>query len=521
MSEQDNRSANSSFCSICESFLNGKNGKESVPSLTRTLDTIANDLAKDEGLRTRMGIDSPSIWPSLRQLWKFLVEQVTAHEDDISTRTLVVSLCRFTRNLVAGVPQNQQNAFENEPDLRRILYTYSSWSSTQDPESYSSARSAVQVLSNMVTTNEILLSHLWDTCMNLPEEQVIFIRYLASPDGRTILFLLILLVNCIHGSRPRQALLAKTRVGARICIALLDRMVDLYDAEESSDGSKAFDYGYHVFAHLFDGGFAHQLYESLKVADEIIAPHQTILLKLLDSYLQSLHSPSVLMGMCPMLTTCFFELSTFSQEALKSAIGTGAVENDGVLATPETLDIILPRVCEALVLVTQCLASILLFFENLITPEISEASLRTLVKDRVSSNGQVIALSAVELLRLLDVFLPRINFGKPVLEHEADQTLRSSVAADPTGFSYLKRDLVRLLGILCHKDKKVQDSIRDNDGITVIMNMCVVDERNPYLREHAIFTLHNLLEENQENQAVVNSIQLSAAWNEDGTLHDR
>ena len=40
-----------------------------------------------------------------------------------------------------------------------------------------------------------------------------------------------------------RGLIAETRVGARICITLLDRMVTLYDAEDSSDGGKAFDFG--------------------------------------------------------------------------------------------------------------------------------------------------------------------------------------------------------------------------------------------------------------------------------------
>ena len=38
------------------------------------------------------------------------------------------------------------------------------------------------------------------------------------------------------------------------------------------------------------------------------------------------------------------------------------------------------------------------------------------------------------------------------------------------------------------------------------------------LREHAIFTLHNLLGENEENQDVVNSVQPSKRWGQDGTL---
>lgn len=47
------------------------------------------------------------------------------------------------------------------------------------------------------------------------------------------------------------------------------------------------------------------------------------------------------------------------------------------------------------------------------------------------------------------------------------------------GFAYLKRDIVRLLGILCDHDTFVQDRVRDCGGIPVIMNMCVVDDQNP------------------------------------------
>ena len=47
------------------------------------------------------------------------------------------------------------------------------------------------------------------------------------------------------------------------------------------------------------------------------------------------------------------------------------------------------------------------------------------------------------------------------------------------GFSYVKRDLVRLLGALCAGENVVQDRVRACGGIPVVMNLCVVDERNP------------------------------------------
>lgn len=58
------------------------------------------------------------------------------------------------------------------------------------------------------------------------------------------------------------------------------------------------------------------------------------------------------------------------------------------------------------------------------------------------------------------------------------------------GFAYLKRDLVRLLGILCSSDTSVQDRVRLCGGIPVVMNLCVVDDRNPctYLSLRTLFS---------------------------------
>ncbi|KAG1741090.1 spinocerebellar ataxia type 10 protein domain-containing protein [Suillus lakei] len=509
--DSDQYSLNVRFCEICAGFLS-KSGKDSVPSLTRALDTIASDLARNEDLRIRMGSDNPSIWPSLQQLWNFLADYPSADADVAELRILVVSVARFTRNLVAGVAMNQQNAFGVEPALRRILHLYSSWSAFQVADSFPATRMAVQALSNIVTTNEDLTSRLWNTYLALPEEQVVLIRLLGSPDHKTVLSLLVLMVNCIHDSTERRSLLTKARVGARICITLLDRVVLLYDAEESSDGAKAFDYGYHLFAHLFDGGFAPDLYNSLSVEGEVIAQHQTTLLKFLDSYLQSSQTYPVHCDMCPMLSEIFHSLSLYSQSAITRAINsTNSEPLDSSNEHPQELDLLLPKTCEALVLATQCIVKISLLSEDPRTVDSSATDLRAIFRDATSTD---------ELLRLLDAFLPRIYFGKTVIDPVTDRTIPSSVAG-PSGFSYLKRDLVRLVGVLCHRDKTFQDRIRVCGGIHVIMNMCVVDERNPYLREHAILALRNLLDGNKENQDEVNSIQPSGYWDEAGVLHEK
>lgn len=64
--------------------------------------------------------------------------------------------------------------------------------------------------------------------------------------------------------------------------------------------------------------------------------------------------------------------------------------------------------------------------------------------------------------------------------------MKSPLAADsdaptgnPSGFAYVKRDLIKLLGALAHKDREVQDRLRTSGGVEVILNHCVIDENNP------------------------------------------
>jgi ataxin-10 len=100
-----------------------------------------------------------------------------------------------------------------------------------------------------------------------------------------------------------------------------------------------------------------------------------------------------------MLTACFFELCTFSAQAVRKSIGTGSIDN---MATPSDLsghgafDLLLPKACEALVLVTQCLVSAMLEFEeSYIIGNASKDELALLIRGAVSPNGQDIAVCAI------------------------------------------------------------------------------------------------------------------------------
>ena len=252
---------------------------------------------------------------------------------------------------------------------------------------------------------------------------------------------------------------------------------------------------------------------------------------------------------------------------------------------------LLPSACEALVLMTQCLVTFALTSEDEefdFPPGDNPKDFlnAATVEEGIGMPEIIIGVSRwmlwaergvdccfAGLLQRFDRLLPRVMFGKPVdlstlplPQGVGHQTHPASTTAAPpkdsatddegrvkAGFSYVKRDLVRLLGVLCAEEKAVQDRVRACGGIPVVMNLCVVDERNPCeslsftwasifrllsiecppiavlrtlsfgprdssqaltpynrfpdLREHAIFTLHNLLEGNTENQRAVDRIR--------------
>uniref|UniRef100_A0A0E0IK51 Ataxin-10 domain-containing protein n=1 Tax=Oryza nivara TaxID=4536 RepID=A0A0E0IK51_ORYNI len=74
-----------------------------------------------------------------------------------------------------------------------------------------------------------------------------------------------------------------------------------------------------------------------------------------------------------------------------------------------------------------------------------------------------------------------------------------------------RRDVVAVIANCLHRSKKVQDEVRHLDGIILLLQQCVVDEENPYLREWGLFAVKNLLEGNEENQKEVSGLKMQEA----------
>ncbi|XP_027161752.1 ataxin-10 [Coffea eugenioides] len=74
-----------------------------------------------------------------------------------------------------------------------------------------------------------------------------------------------------------------------------------------------------------------------------------------------------------------------------------------------------------------------------------------------------------------------------------------------------RRDIVAILGNCAYHRKRVQDEVREKNGILLLLQQCVLDEDNPFLREWGIWSVRNLLEGNAENQQVVADLEIQGS----------
>ncbi|KAG8746087.1 hypothetical protein FRC10_006190 [Ceratobasidium sp. 414] len=242
------------------------------------------------------------------------------------------------------------------------------------------------------------------------------------------------------------------------------------------------------------------------IPDGTISPHQITLLKLLDGYTQtSDYMPSTNPSVDDFLAQTLLPL-LHTSNAWMSADSNGQPNEN------------LPQVATAIVLISQMLANVLMAEQLAWEKSADGARNRPILEHLKSPKAPYVEL-IIDVLRQLDQLLPRIQFGKvkPQLSAPSPNEL---VPPDVSGFQFVKRDLVRLLGILVHDDRSVQNRIRERGGVQVVLSLCAVDERNPYIREHALFTLRNLLHKNKENQDVVKELEPMGRWDENGVLTD-
>ncbi|KAL0357452.1 UNVERIFIED_CONTAM: Ataxin-10 [Sesamum calycinum] len=114
------------------------------------------------------------------------------------------------------------------------------------------------------------------------------------------------------------------------------------------------------------------------------------------------------------------------------------------------------------------------------------------------------------LITLLRDLEPPAIIRKAMIHNEAKDGTTSQL------FKYcpyrgFRRDVVAIIGNCSYRKKLVQDEIRELDGILLLLQQCVTDEDNPFLREWGIWSMRNVLEGNTENQQLVANLELQGS----------
>ncbi|KAK4346995.1 hypothetical protein RND71_033334 [Anisodus tanguticus] len=111
------------------------------------------------------------------------------------------------------------------------------------------------------------------------------------------------------------------------------------------------------------------------------------------------------------------------------------------------------------------------------------------------------------LLDLLRDLEPPTTIRKAMKQDQIKEgAISSSFKCSP--YQGFRRDIVAILGNCAYRRRHVQDEIRDKNGIPLLLQQCVVDDDNPFLREWGIWCVRNLLEGNAENQGAVADLEL-------------
>lgn len=132
-------------------------------------------------------------------------------------------------------------------------------------------------------------------------------------------------------------------------------------------------------------------------------------------------------------------------------------------------------------------------------------------EDSVDAVDILLSSGLVELLLCLLGELDPPGIIKKSLKQGEEQDRASSYPSKPCLYQGFRRDIVAVIGNCAYGRKHVQDGIRHKNGIPLLLQQCVTDEDNPYLREWGIWCVRNLLEQNTENQRAVAELELQGS----------
>ncbi|XP_064473246.1 ataxin-10-like isoform X2 [Ornithodoros turicata] len=429
------------------------------PSATTVARTL-QEFNKEVTSKNNSKILSTEKWQSLGSI---LVGAASCLDDNNGIKSIhrpLVDTFRFMRNACAGIVDNVISVVSQPALLNSTVQLVRHFSEGQanvpvnDSAGIAALQCGLQFLGNLVSSCDEAKELVWKAMF--VQDPSLFSKLLADKDAKVRLHSSMLLYNCLSPERC-QALLAD--MSSSVTISCLTDMLARADSEWS-----LFTLGL-----LVQNDFFHHVYPVLDLKSRCVILDVIIdkLDKLEAEGEDSIISSSLLEYLCEHFR--------------------GRVMDIVKTAQPEAMHDDLDPVEIIKVLELLCAASIHPSFSS------------------VLKENEALLEMVVDILKTVH-FLGKAekNVFSPV-QHIDDlaeaQDGASELAENPVfGF---KRKLVRLIGNLCHASRKNQDLVRNMEGIPLILDVCNLDARNPYIIQWAVLAVRNLLENNLENQAIV------------------
>ncbi|TYJ51520.1 hypothetical protein B9479_007904 [Cryptococcus floricola] len=490
-------------------------------------ETAARNIAQNLHRRTEiLPIDAArGLFDDVGRTWALLAASFDPSEQadkssfasEDSRLELALALAKLERNLVAGLLELQRESIKHEAAIRRFIFNITTFVRIEDPKFFTIQSISAQLLSNLVSPSDdnAEAAETADRILRLytsgGREEDVVVRLLDSKEQKTNHATLHMLNNLTRNSSSRLTLLLSTS-GTRWLAKILGRMDDWLDNEDPC---------FELSASIFNSFISHclhpKLFDLLSEPPEPITPSQTTLLKLLDSSLAlppSDHPTPPTSGDYPntFLVPLFNSLSSASLPSITSRAD----------------DPRLPKQLAALMLVTESLSSIGLRVQERIDHAAAlgsedadaggsncEAAGEKSLVQSMKDKEQGVVKPLVDLLRALNDFFPKTN-PRTTSSDPSPPPLPHNPELKP--FTKVKRDLVRLLSILSFEDTFVGDQVREWSGVELVLGMTEIDEGNPYLREHALFCIRNLMRNNPANQDVIKQMNPVGVLSDTGEL---
>ncbi|XP_068702256.1 ataxin-10-like isoform X2 [Montipora foliosa] len=377
----------------------------------------------------------------------------TVTEDEKDKQDLILCLktltgtFRFLRNCCVEVPKNQSwaissGAAKQGMEVILILLRPVFLENKNGTEIAAAVQSGLQLLGNAVVKNDATQELMWNCCF--PQ---FFLDVLSSTDQSIQDCLCMIIFNCLNQQRRLE--LTKHRSGLKIISHIIHLCANKSPLE----------WGYFILDTLICEGLFPDMYHGIE-SDPLA---RVILLDLFHLKITDALDESSEKSKGPEMAPEFYASSVnylshqFEKHVFQVLIVTRLLS---LLSTSTGLHSSITALQERKSLLETCVG----LLKETSTPE---------AKVTFSNVGSI------------------------------PQDVTSERLAPSQGF---QRDLVRVIGNMCYRHRPNQDTVRELDGISLLLDHCNVDDQNPYICQWAIFAIRNILENNKANQDIVASI---------------